>query len=518
MKTLFEEAIGGINELITIRMRMATIYAQLEKTKETTAMQFKTKNYLKWIDALKDLKQKNTTIKSQADIKALKLSQSLEHKLIELFENGEITDIDIAKGDLTNLERQVEVPDNLTSSTISASTSIANINDSLEIASDSIDGDASGNLHTTTAINKPAASAQNKTTMLPKMLPKILTIKPKKTSNQNVLVNIASDVNSSVKIDTLTIEAVPKILADLKRPTDPIGAAAYDLRFVHGIGEKNAEKMANEGITLELLMDDWNNWIKKNNENTVLMYSKMPIPTAYSQRQWDLMDSNRQYGIQRGELELRLRRDTNYLHRLLPTQLVGLKYFHDMSQKIPREEMQKIETILKKVAQRMNPDIKVMVCGSYRRGRERSGDVDCLITHPYIKTIDDLENTQTNILAKFVKVLTDVNFIIDHLTDFGKSKYMGFCIINQQCNRKNIARRIDIKFIPFNSYGAAILYFTGSKTFNTMMRTFAIGKGYKLNEYGLVRNSDGEFIPCLEEIDPFTILGYPYKKPEDRDI
>ena len=517
MKTLFEEAIEGINELITIRMRMATIYAQLEKTKETTAMQFKTKNYLKWIDALKDLKQKNTTIKSQADIKALKLSLSLEHKLIELFENGEITDIDIAKGDLTNLERQVEVPDNLTSSTISASASSANINDSLEIVSDSIDGHASGHasghakLHTstlTTIINKPAAQTKAK----------ILTLKPKKTSNQNVLVNIASDINSLAKIDTLTIEAVPKILADLKRPADPIGAAAYDLRFVHGIGEKNAEKMANEGLTLELLMDDWNNWIKKDIENAVLMYSKMPIPTAYSQRQWDLMDSNRQYGIQRGEMELRLRRDTNYLHRLLPTQLVGLKYFHDMSQKIPREEMQKIETILKKVAQRMNPDIKVMVCGSYRRGRERSGDVDCLITHPDIKTKDDLENTQTNILAKFVKVLTDVNFIIDHLTDFGKSKYMGFCIINQQGNRKNIARRIDIKFIPFNSYGAAILYFTGSKTFNTMMRTFAIGKGYKLNEYGLVRNSDGEFIPCLEEIDPFTILGYPYKKPEDRDI
>lgn len=506
MKTLFEEAIEGVNELIKIRMQMGTYYIQLEKSKESTAMQFKIKNYIKWLDTLKDLKGKNTQVKNQAEIKALKLSPSLETKLIELFENGEITDIDIAKNDLTNLERLVEIPDNLTSSTISAS--------------DGDDGDG---------VNKLTPTLDGKSKSK-----KLVLIKPKKKTGKDIGSEGASDAgasdagasdagassttNSIVKIDTSTIEAVPKILADIKRPTDPIGAAAYDLRFVHGIGEKNAEKMAHEGITLELLMEDWNNWITKNSENVVLMYSKMPIPTSYGKRQWEIMDDGRRYGIQRAELESRLKSETKYLHKLLPTQLLGLKYFHDMSQKIPREEMQKIEIILKKVAQRMNPDIKVMVCGSYRRGRARSGDIDCLITHPDIKTKDDLENSQTNILSKFVKVLTDVKFIIDHLTDFGKSKYMGFCMINQQCNQKNIAHRIDIKFIPYNSFGSAILYFTGSKTFNTIMRTFAISKGYKLNEYGLVRNNDGEFIPCPEEIDPFNILGYPYKKPEDRDI
>ena len=37
----------------------------------------------------------------------------------------------------------------------------------------------------------------------------------------------------------------------------------------------------------------------------------------------------------------------------------------------------------------MNKDLLVMICGSYRRGRDKSGDVDCLIAHPLIKTKDE---------------------------------------------------------------------------------------------------------------------------------
>ena len=86
-----------------------------------------------------------------------------------------------------------------------------------------------------------------------------------------------------------------------------------------------------------------------------------------------------------------------------------------------------------------------------------------------------------------------------------------------------IVRRIDIRFIPYNSYGAAILYFTGSKLFNTQMRTWAIGKGYSLNEYGLKKLKDSKnkediLLPCKTEEEVFRILDYPYKTPEQRDI
>jgi len=141
-------------------------------------------------------------------------------------------------------------------------------------------------------------------------------------------------------------------------------------------------------------------------------------------------------------------------------------------------------------------------------------------------------------LAKFVELLTNLDFLIDHLTDYGRSKYMGFCMIKQSATantantastslgKKSLtARRIDIRFIPYNSYGTAILYFTGSKLFNTQMRTWAIRKGYSLNEYGLKKlnpckdSKEHEIIiHCKTEEEVFRFLDYPYKTPEQRDI
>ena len=84
--------------------------------------------------------------------------------------------------------------------------------------------------------------------------------------------------------------------------------------------------------------------------------------------------------------------------------------------------------------------------------------------------------------------------------------------------QKPIARRLDIRFVPYQSYGASILYFTGSQKFNTDMRNHAIKKGYSLSEYGLTRLSDKVEIPCFTEEEVFKILKYPYKTPKERDI
>lgn len=492
MQSLFNQAIINLNELINIRIRMSTIYSQLEKSKDSVAMQFKIKNYYKWIETLNNLINQNIIIKTKEDIKNLKQSKSLEDKLIELFNNGEITDLENAKTDLAGLEKLVETVDSLNNSCIS------------------LENGGENDLECETIIKSPTSKQQLKKNDL-----------HTKQNDSHEKTQSTTYLNSieSTQIDTTLIESIPKGLADVKRPTDKIGAAAYDLNIVHGIGSKSANTFAKDGLTLELLLNDWNEYVKKDPiTNSILMFSKMVIPEGYGKKQWDKIDDSRKRGILTAELDKRLKLETKYLHKLTNQQLLGLKYFYDITQKIPRDEVEKIEKILKKVATRMNPDIKVMLCGSYRRGRPRCGDIDCLITHPDIKTKEDLETAETNILDKFVKILIDINFIIDNLTDFGKSKYMGFCIINQQGRKPNIARRIDIKFIPYNSYGAAILYFTGSKNYNTLMRNFAKNKGYTLNEYGILRNSDDVFFQCPDEKDAFKILGYPYKNPEDRDI
>ena len=249
----------------------------------------------------------------------------------------------------------------------------------------------------------------------------------------------------------------------------------------------------------------------------------MQKPKQYTKTQWDSIDKYKRYSILETNLKQKLTYETKMLHKIHKSSLVGVKHFHDMSEKIPRDEIKTAESILKKIALHMNKDLLVMICGSYRRGRDKSGDVDCLIAHPLIKTKDDLENNPTNLLESFVELLMNYNFIIDQL-DMGNKKFMGFCNIMQFIKKKqtpnthNIARRIDIRIVPFESYGSAILYFTGSKTFNTNMRAHALKKGYSLSEFGLTKVSDGKLIPCSTEEEIFKIINYPYKTPVERDI
>ena len=503
MKKLFEKAISNIEELLQLRTKQITLLNQLERSKDATPINFKIKYYKIWINLLKDCIKKNTEIKTKEDILNLKLTKSLENNLTELFETGEIKDIDDTKNEIQSLEKQIKQSENDSQSLFNSMSSSIDDNDTEEQNSQN---------QTKSDVKKDVKSESKPE---PKRKISVKTIEKK---SKDVPKDVSKDVSKDVGIDTSKIEAQPKILADETRPLDPRGAAIFDMRYLYGVGPKNAEKLVDSGITLEKLLEDWTEWVKKNSANAMLMIHKLPIPPGYTKTQWESLHEDKQRSVQMNVLNSRLNKETKYLYKLNSHQLLGVKYFYDMSQKIPREEVQKAERILTAAAKHMNKDIVVTLCGSYRRGRPKSGDVDCLITHPDIKTMDDLENNPTNILAKFVELLTNLDFLVDHLTDFGRSKYMGFCIIKQAGKKQNTVRRIDIRFIPFDGYGASILYFTGSKTFNTQMRTHALSKGYSLNEYGLKRLSDNILISCKTEEEVFTILNYPYKKPEERDI
>ena len=180
------------------------------------------------------------------------------------------------------------------------------------------------------------------------------------------------------------------------------------------------------------------------------------------------------------------------LKELTHHQLIGVKYYHDLLKRIDCSLISDIEKYLKKF------DFKFNICGSYRRKKPDSGDIDILI----------LEEKKT--LKDIVKLLTQDNFIIDNLTDDGKTKYMGICKTS-----KSHAMRIDIRLIPKQSYPFALLYFTGSKKTNTYMRNIAIKAGYKLSEYGLF-DKKNNLISLKSEEEIFKFLDIPYLSPEKR--
>ena len=499
---LFENAVIFIDELVKIRNKQNEIFISEGKTKESTEIIFKIKSYKKWIEKTNQHMLGKTIINNKDDIIKLNFSDKLTKHIVELYEKGnilEMSELKSAKLELLELQK-------------------------------------------TQKTQKTQQIQSNTTTK------ETITFKPSIKSsineipkNEAISKEGARGNKDSFVLDTSTIEAKPKILNGEVRPSDIRGGSIFDLRYIHGIGPVNAIKLYDEfGVTLEGLLSEWKDWTTKDISNTILMPSKMCKPKQYTKTQWDALDKYKQYSILETNLKKKLDTETKQLCKIHRSSLVGLKHFNDMSLKIPREEIQKAEIILKKLASHMNKDLLVMICGSYRRGKEKSGDVDCLIAHPLIKTKLDLDNNPVNLLHNFVTLLINSNFIVDQI-DMGSKKFMGFCntiqFINNTHNHNNhnhntanstpqqpytpqqpIARRIDIRFVPFESYGSAVLYFTGSRKFNTDMRTHAIKKGYSLNEFGLTKIDDGTIIPCSNEEEIFKILKYPYKKPEERDI
>jgi DNA polymerase/3'-5' exonuclease PolX len=186
-------------------------------------------------------------------------------------------------------------------------------------------------------------------------------------------------------------------------------------------------------------------------------------------------------------------------------QKIGLKYYNDMNLRIPMSEGKKHYKIIDKIFKKVYKDIEFELVGSYRRKNKDMGDIDILI-----KNRDDLD------IKNLITELTNGGYIIETLAS-GKSKFMGLCKLSPELP----ARRIDILIADPSYYYFALLYFTGSYSFNIYMRRIALEKGYSLSEYGIKNNKDKKFVDTgnliNSEEDIFKFLQIPYVPPNKRD-
>lgn len=192
--------------------------------------------------------------------------------------------------------------------------------------------------------------------------------------------------------------------------------------------------------------------------------------------------------------------------------VVGLKYYKIYEENIPRSEMDMINNFIKQQVSNIDKDLIYQICGSYRRLRPSSNDIDILLVHPDIKTKEQQKKGKTNYLIELVKELKKIKFLLDDLTDKNyEVDYMGFCKLNN-----NPVRRIDIRFFPYDSYYSALMHFTGSGDFNKKLRLIAQNLGYKLSEYGLLDIKTNKYVKIKSEKDIFIKLGLEYIPPERR--
>ncbi len=139
---------------------------------------------------------------------------------------------------------------------------------------------------------------------------------------------------------------------------------------------------------------------------------------------------------------------------------------------------------------------KIEIAGSIRRRKETVKDVDILVA----------SREPLKVMDKFVKLGQVKEIIVK-----GETKSS---VISGENNM-----RIDLRIVEEDSFGSALIYFTGSKSFNISLRQLAIKDGYKINEYGvfsLKRGREKKVAGRTEE-EIFKLLKMSYISPELRE-
>ncbi len=146
-----------------------------------------------------------------------------------------------------------------------------------------------------------------------------------------------------------------------------------------------------------------------------------------------------------------------------------------------------IVTHLKKVAGVKEAE----VAGSYRRRKETVADLDVLVT------------------------CTNEARVMAHFIDYENVEK----VLSKGQTRSSVQLRsgiqMDLRAVPEISYGAALHYFTGSKSHNIAIRLLGVKKGLKINEYGVFRGA--RRIAGKREEEVFKAVGLPFIEPELRE-
>ncbi|MGH7731376.1 MAG: DNA polymerase/3'-5' exonuclease PolX [Candidatus Eiseniibacteriota bacterium] len=134
---------------------------------------------------------------------------------------------------------------------------------------------------------------------------------------------------------------------------------------------------------------------------------------------------------------------------------------------------------------------RVEIAGSFRRRKETVGDLDVLACG----------GNSAEVMQAFVSQ-PDAAEVLGH----GETK---------SSIRLRNGLQVDLRHVAVESFGAALLYFTGSKAHNIELRKIAINKGLSLNEYGLTRGE--RTVAARTEADVYAALGLAYIPPELRE-
>ena len=142
---------------------------------------------------------------------------------------------------------------------------------------------------------------------------------------------------------------------------------------------------------------------------------------------------------------------------------------------------------------------RITPAGSLRRGRETVGDLDILVTGAACCSAAEREKA-VQYIAQYPPLMSTI----------GQGD-------NKISFRLRSGMQVDVRLLPVESFGAAMQYFTGSKTHNVALRQRALKMGYTLNEYSLADLKTETPVAGKTEEEIYARLNLDYIPPELRE-
>lgn len=205
-------------------------------------------------------------------------------------------------------------------------------------------------------------------------------------------------------------------------------------------------------------------------------------------------------------------------------QQIGVKYYDEFLDPIPRDEVESIAQTILDAANKVAKGSQITIVGGHRRGKEESGDVDVVVSHPE-------ESVTAFMVTRIVQVLEQWGWITHTLTlstansernqtpvsykGEGGVPGTGFDTLdkalvvwqnpiwptmeedlekNPKAKNPNVHRRVDIILSPWKTVGCAVAGWTSGTTFQRDLRRWAKTKGLKFDSSGVRSREDGRWV------------------------
>ncbi len=171
---------------------------------------------------------------------------------------------------------------------------------------------------------------------------------------------------------------------------------------------------------------------------------------------------------------------------------------------------------------------QIEAAGSLRRGKDTIGDIDILAATSDPEGVTAAFTEMPGVVSILASGATksSVRMTIPTDDDLDEPETGAAAAVGVKPAKGGPSVQVDLRVVPAEHWGAALMYFTGSKEFNVKMRQRALDRGMTLNEYGLYPEDKGEKPPqsrgikavaSASEHDIFKAMGMPDVPPEMRE-